>query len=160
MPIATKSSKIDISEENKTKIIAKLFSDRIKNGDVLFFYGEIGVGKTTFIKYFINFLQEKNKAKVQEIPSPTFTLLNEYQIKELIIKHFDLYRIKKKEELNNLDIFEDISNQITLIEWPEILETQKPKNIYELYFEYDETLNNRFLSIYSSNNEKFINEIK
>ena len=42
MPIATKSSKIDISEENKTKIIAKLFSDRIKNGDVLFFYGEIG----------------------------------------------------------------------------------------------------------------------
>ena len=63
MLTATKSSKINISEENKTKFIAKIFSNNIKAGNVIFFKGELGVGKTTFIKYLINFLQRKSKSK-------------------------------------------------------------------------------------------------
>ena len=61
MPIATKSSKIDISLEKNTESISKKFSKFIKKGDIIFFYGEIGVGKTTFIKYLINNLQRKNE---------------------------------------------------------------------------------------------------
>ena len=94
MLIATKSSRINISEEKKTKSIAKIFSKNIKAGNVLFLKGELGVGKTTFIKYLINFLQKEHNHSITEIPSPTFNLLNEYQIGTLILKHCDLYRIK------------------------------------------------------------------
>ena len=63
MPIATKSSKIDISLEKNTESISKKFSNFIKKGDIIFFYGEIGVGKTTFIKHLVNNLQKKKKTK-------------------------------------------------------------------------------------------------
>ena len=68
MPIATRSSKIDISLEKNTESISKRFSNLIRKGDIIYFYGEIGVGKTTFIKYLINNLQSKknlNKRKFQ-----------------------------------------------------------------------------------------------
>ena len=116
MPTATKSSRINISEEDKTKSIAEIFSNNIKVGNVIFFKGELGVGKTTFIKYLINFLQRKNKQSVTEIPSPTFNLVYEYQLDSLVIKHYDLYRVKDEKELITLGIFEDNSDQITLIE--------------------------------------------
>ena len=74
MPIATKSSKIDISLEKNIESVSKKFSNLIKKGDIIFFYGEIGVGKTTFIKYLINNLQLKSELKLTEIPSPTFNL--------------------------------------------------------------------------------------
>ena len=67
MLIATKSSRINISEEKKTKAIAQIFAKNIKAGDVLFFKGELGVGKTTFIKYLINFLQEDKKYPILEL---------------------------------------------------------------------------------------------
>ena len=59
MPIGTKSSKINISKEIDTKLISKIISNHLVNGDIVFLYGEIGVGKTTFVKYLINFLQKK-----------------------------------------------------------------------------------------------------
>ena len=76
MLIATKSSRINISEENKTKFIARVFAKNIKVGDVLFLIGELGVGKTTFIKFLINFFQINKNHSVTEIPSPTFNLVN------------------------------------------------------------------------------------
>ena len=74
MPIATKSGKINISSEKETKKIAEIFSRNIKLGDVVFLYGEVGVGKTTFIKYTINALQYLNKQIITEITSPTFSI--------------------------------------------------------------------------------------
>ena len=160
MHTATKSSRINISEEEKTRFVAEIFSKNIKTGNIIFFKGELGVGKTTFIKYLINFLQKKNNQPITEIPSPTFNLVNEYNLENLAIKHYDLYRINNEKELINLSIFEDISDQITLIEWPEIINNRKKNNIIDLTFEYDEEYKKRFLTISSSNKISFIDEFK
>jgi len=152
MPIATKSSKIDISKESLTASLAEKFCKILKKGDVLFFYGEIGVGKTTFIKYLINKLQKKKKISLTEVTSPTFSLLNEYKLKNLTIQHFDFFRIKDPREIQNIGLFENYKDILTLIEWPEKI-INKPKKIYELYFEYDYKSEKRFISVYKDSLE-------
>ena len=135
MPIVTKSDKIDLNSEKNTEQLAYKFSKKIKPGDVVFFFGEIGVGKTTFIRYLINNFQRENKLELTEVPSPTFNLLNEYQIKDIKIHHYDLFRIKSVDEIKNLGLFQEIKKTIVLIEWPQII-NEIPKNLIELVFEY------------------------
>ena len=159
MPIATKSSKIDISLEKNTESISKKFSNFIKKGDIIFFYGEIGVGKTTFIKHLINNLQSKNELKLTEVPSPTFNIVNEYKINEIVINHYDLFKIKDPKELYNIGIFEDNSEMVTLVEWPEII-INKPKKIIELYFSYEDDFQRRYIEIFSEYRKEIINEFK
>ena len=106
MLIATRGSKIDISSEKKTEEIAKKINSEIKPGDILFLYGEMGVGKTTFVKYLINDFQLKFNEQLTEVTSPTFNIMNEYKVSDIIIKHYDLYRLKSAEELDNLNLFE------------------------------------------------------
>ena len=146
MPIATSSDIIDLSSEKKTEELANKILKKIRIGHIIFLYGEMGVGKTTFIKYLINGLQKENKLELSEVTSPTFNLLNEYQINELKINHYDLFRIKSSIELKNLDLFSDIQNAITVIEWPQIIE-KKPKNLIELTFEYKEDHKRRSVQI-------------
>ena len=160
MPIATKSGKINISSEKETKKIAEIFSRNIKLGDVVFLYGEVGVGKTTFIKYTINALQYFNKQSITEITSPTFSILNQYKFNEIEIDHYDLYRIKNSEDFLSLSLFEDYKNKITLIEWPELIKYSQSIKKIHLYFEYSEDLSSRFLTISSEKEYKFINEFK
>ena len=135
MPTAIKSDKIDLSSEKETEELASTFLKKIKPGCFIFLYGEIGVGKTTFIRYLINQFQKLNKLELTEVTSPTFNLLNEYQINDFKINHYDLFRLKSTEEIKNLDLFEDNKNTITLVEWPQIIK-EKPKNLIELVFEY------------------------
>ena len=135
MPTAIKSDKIDLSSEKETEELAGTFLKKIKPGSFIFLYGEIGVGKTTFIRYLINQFQKLNKLEITEVTSPTFNLLNEYQINDFKINHYDLFRLKSVEEIKNLDLFEDNKNTITLVEWPQIIK-EKPKNLIELVFEY------------------------
>ena len=146
MPIATSSGTIDISTEKLTKDIAEKISAKLKKNQIIFLYGEIGVGKTTFVKYVINKLQKDKKINITEVTSPTFNILNEYQIEDIKIKHYDLFRIKLKKEIINLNIFEDNSDSITLIEWPEIIDFKSDEYI-ELFFNYDEDLDRRSLEI-------------
>ena len=146
MPIATSNDIIDLSSENKTEEIANKILDRIKLGDVVFLYGEMGVGKTTFIKYFINSLQKKNRSKLTEVTSPTFNLLNQYEIDRIKINHYDLFRLKSIDELNNLNLFSDSMSTITFIEWPEIIK-KKPKNLIELIFKYNDDHKKRSIQI-------------
>jgi len=146
MPIATNSDKIDLSSEKKTEELANKILKKLKVGDVVFFYGEIGVGKTTFIKYLINGFQKENKLKLTEVTSPTFNLLNEYQINQIKINHYDLFRLKSVEEIKNLGLFEDNRNLITLIEWPQIIK-KKPKNLIELNFKYEDDHQKRSVQI-------------
>ena len=112
MPIAIRSDKIDLSSEKKTEELASKFSKKLKHGNTVFLYGEMGVGKTTFIRYLIHEFQKKSKLKLTEVTSPTFNLLNEYQINQIRIKHYDLFRLKIVEEIKNLDLFDDIANAI------------------------------------------------
>jgi len=146
MPIATKSDKIELSSEKKTEELAVKFLNKIKTGDIIFLYGEIGVGKTTFVRYLVNEFQKKNKSEISEVTSPTFNLLSEYQINQIKINHFDLFRLKSPEEIKNLDLFGDSKNSITLIEWPQMIK-EKPKNLIELFFEYEKNHQTRSIQI-------------
>tara|TARA_B100001057_G_scaffold199310_1_gene199972 strand:+ start:311 stop:766 length:456 start_codon:yes stop_codon:yes gene_type:complete len=146
MPIATKNDKIELSSENKTEELAKKFLIKLKPGSIIFLYGEMGVGKTTFVKYLVNAYQKKYNLKQTEVTSPTFNLLNEYQIKQFKINHYDLFRLKSSNELRNLELFEDNLNTITLIEWPQIIK-EKPENLIELTLLYEDNHKNRSAQI-------------
>ena len=147
MLIAIKNSLIDISSEEKTKELAKNFSNFLTGGEVIFLYGEMGVGKTTFVKYLINQFQMKKRLQTTEVTSPTFNLLNEYETDELIIKHYDLFRLKDDSEIKNLDIFDKNQNTITLIEWPELIGKGNFDKTIDLLFNYENEFNNRSVKI-------------
>ena len=147
MPIAIKDSIIDITSEKLTKELAKEFTRYLKGGEFIFLYGEMGVGKTTFVKYFINEYQKINNLIQTEITSPTFSLLNEYQLKDIRIKHYDLFRINRKEDINNLDIFEKDNKLITLIEWPQLIADKQDIKFITLTFNYLNQLNDRTVDI-------------
>ena len=147
MPIAIKDSKIDITSEKVTKELAIEFIKYLKGGEFVFLYGEMGVGKTTFVKYFINEYQKINNLTQTEITSPTFSLLNEYQVKDIRIKHYDLFRINRKEDINNLDIFEKDNKLITLIEWPQLIADKQDIKFITLTFNYLNQLNDRTVDI-------------
>ena len=157
MHIATNSEIIDISLEVKTAEIAKNFSKIIKKGDVVFFHGEIGVGKTTFIRHLVNSFQFKNHLNLTEVTSPTFNLVNEYDVGIFVIQHYDLYRLKSNEETKNIGLLENQKEILTLIEWPEKIDN-KIDNKIDLFFEYGKDMNKRFLCIKGLSNEK-LNEI-
>jgi len=147
MPIAIRNSIIDISSEETTRELAKDLSNYLKGGELIFLYGEMGVGKTTFVKYLINQFQIKKNIQTSEVTSPTFNLLNEYDVDDLSIKHYDLFRLRDKSELKNLDIFENNKNAITLIEWPQLINKEKLNKTIDLIFNYENELNNRSVKI-------------
>ena len=103
--------------------ISKKVADQIKVNDIIYLLGEIGVGKTTFARYLINYLQKKENLKVTEVLSPTFNLLYEYDFKKFKIMHYDLYRVKEKKELKNLGIFSEDKNTVKIIEWANLIKT-------------------------------------
>ena len=146
MLIATNSEKIDISLEDKTSELAKRFSRTLHKGDVAYFHGEIGVGKTTFIRHLINNLQQLNKINLTEVTSPTFNLVNEYDVGNFIIQHYDLYRLTDYSEIKNIGLFENREEVVTLIEWPEKIKETIDSKI-DLHFEYNDDLSKRYLTI-------------
>ena len=158
MPIATKSSKIDISDQKSLLEVADKFANLVEKGGIYLLYGQIGVGKTTFTRFLINNLEIKNTLNKSDVLSPTFNILNEYQINELNIKHFDLYRIKNKKELSNLGLFEE-EESVKIIEWPEILEPIKINKI-EFHFSYSNDFKNRNLTISSNYKSQIVDEFK
>ena len=153
MLIATNSEKTDISLEDKTSELAKKFSRILHTGDIAYFHGEIGVGKTTFIRHLINNLQQLNKINLTEVTSPTFNLVNEYNVGNFIIQHYDLYRLTEYSEIKNIGLFENREEIVTLVEWPEKIKKTIDNKI-DLFFEYNDDLNKRFLTIKGVKNKK------
>ena len=127
-------------------LISKKISNLLSKKDCIFLIGEIGVGKTTFTRYLINNLQTQEGLKMTEVLSPTFNLLYEYDIKNLKIMHYDLYRIKESKELNHLGIFSDDNDTIKIIEWPDLIKTPL-KDKLEIYLNYVKNENEREIKI-------------
>ncbi len=147
MHIAINNSKLDISNIDTTKKLAEDLINYLNKVSFVCLYGEVGVGKTTFVKYFINAYQKYKNLQITDVTSPTFSLLNEYEIGDLIIKHYDLYRLKSQSEIKNLNLFDKKNNTITFIEWPELVDKKKLLNNVDLIFSYENNLDNRFIKI-------------
>ena len=129
-----------------TKNLSKNISKIIKPGDVIFLYGEIGTGKTTFTRFVINYFERKNKIENSDVLSPTFNIVYDYDIGEIKIQHYDLYRLKNYNDIAQLGIFETSNNHIKIIEWPELI-NPKPKDRLDIMFKYSKQMNSREVKI-------------
>ena len=115
-------------------------------GDIIFLYGEIGVGKTTFVRFLINHLEVKNNIQQSEVLSPTFNIVYDYDIGNIKILHYDLYRLKNYKDISQLGMFETSDNSIKIVEWPELIEA-KPKNRVDIQFQYSKFIDYRKVKI-------------
>ena len=139
--------------------ISKKILQKLENGDFIFLIGEIGVGKTTLTRNLINNLQNEKGLEETEVLSPTFNLLYEYEIRDLKIMHYDLYRIKKANELDHLGIFSENDKSIKIIEWPDLIKTPLTNKL-EIHLEYGENDKERKMEINGVNKWKDLeNEI-
>ena len=129
-----------------TKKLSKKISRIIKPRDVIFLYGEIGSGKTTFVRFLINFLEQVNGNKQSEVLSPTFNIVYDYNIGKLKILHYDLYRLKNFKDINQLGIFDTSNESIKIIEWPKLIKL-KPKNRIDILFKYTKFIESRKVKI-------------
>ncbi len=126
------------------KSLSKKVADNLQDKDKVFLIGEIGVGKTTFTRYLINYLQKKESIKITEVLSPTFNLLYEYDFKNFKLMHYDLYRIKEERELYQIDLFSEGQPNIKIIEWPNIIKTPLSDKL-EIHLSYTKNENEREL---------------
>jgi tRNA threonylcarbamoyladenosine biosynthesis protein TsaE len=129
-----------------TQKFSEKISKIIKNGDIIFLYGEIGAGKTTFVRFLINHLEVENEQEKSDILSPTFNLVYDYDIRKIKIFHYDLYRLKNSNDILQLGIFENTENSIKIIEWPELI-IPKPKDRIDIIFKYSKTTSSRNVEI-------------
>jgi len=128
--------------QNFSKSISKIISTR----DIIFLYGEIGVGKTTFVKFLINYLESKNGIENSDVLSPTFNIVYDYNVGNIKILHYDLYRLKNYKDISQLGMFETSNDSIKIVEWPELIES-KPKNRVDIQFQYSKFIDSRKIEI-------------
>ena len=138
--------------------LSQKVADKLDKNDCIFLTGEIGVGKTTFTRYLINHLQEKNGEKITEVLSPTFNLLYEYDLKGIKIMHYDLYRIRDEKELKQLGIFLDNQDTIKIIEWPQLINIPLSDKL-EIHLDYVKNEKEREIKFIGSSKWKTLNEL-
>ena len=138
--------------------LSQKVAEKLSKNDCIFLIGEIGVGKTTFARYLINYLQEKNGEKITEVLSPTFNLLYEYDLKGIKIMHYDLYRIRDEKELKQLGIFLDNQDTIKIIEWPQLINIPLSDKL-EIHLDYVKNEKEREIKFIGSDRWEFLNEL-
>ena len=129
-----------------TQNFSKNISKIISAGDIIFLYGEIGVGKTTFVRFFINYIESKNGIKNSDVLSPTFNIVYDYDVGNIKILHYDLYRLKNYKDISQLGMFETSNDSIKIVEWPELIES-KPKDRVDIQFQYSKLIDSRKVKI-------------
>ena len=129
-----------------TQNFSENISKKISAGDIIFLYGEIGVGKTTFVRFLINYIESKNRIKNSEVLSPTFNIVYDYDVGDTKILHYDLYRLKNYKDISQLGMFETSKSHIKIVEWPELIES-KPNDRIEILFKYSKSVNSRKVEI-------------
>jgi tRNA threonylcarbamoyladenosine biosynthesis protein TsaE len=120
---------VDLPDEAATASFAARIAALAEIGDVIALKGDLGAGKTSFARAFIG-----ARGGEEEVPSPTFTLVQVYELQSAAIWHFDLYRLKSPEEAWELGIEDAFSEGISLIEWPEQLGSLLPRRRLEINF--------------------------
>ena len=138
--------------------LSQKVAEKLYKNDCIFLIGEIGVGKTTFTRYLINYLQEKNGEKITEVLSPTFNLLYEYDLNGIKIMHYDLYRIRDEKELKQLGIFLDNQDTIKIIEWPQLINIPLSDKL-EIHLDYVKNEKEREIKFIGSGKWKILNEL-
>ncbi len=126
--------------------ISKKIITKISKEDCIFLFGEIGVGKTTLTRAIINNIQNEKKKSETDVLSPTFNIVYEYEVGELKIMHYDLYRLKTEKEFQQLDVFDQSIHSIKIIEWAEII-NDKPEDRLEIYLSYEKEKNMRRINL-------------
>ena len=137
---------MELSSIQDTKNFSEKISKIIKKGDIIFLYGEIGVGKTTFVRFFINSLESENKIQNSEVLSPTFNIVYDYDIGKLKVLHYDLYRLKNYKDISQLGMFETSNDSIKIVEWPELIDS-KPKDRIDIQFKYSKLIDSRKIKV-------------
>ena len=129
-----------------TQNFSESISKKISAGDIIFLYGEIGAGKTTFVRFLINYIESKNRIKNSEVLSPTFNIVYDYEIGDIKILHYDLYRLKNYKDISQLGMFENLKKYIKIVEWPELIEP-KPKDRIDILFQHSNLVDSRKVEI-------------
>ena len=129
-----------------TQNLSNKISKIIGTGDIIFLYGEIGVGKTTFVRFLINHLEAENEIKKSDVLSPTFNIVYDYNVGEIKILHYDLYRLKNYRDISQLGMFETSNDHIKIVEWPELIKP-KPENRIDILFQYSQLMDHRTVKI-------------
>ena len=142
------------------EIIAKKLAKQSSFNDIYLLNGELGAGKTTFARFFINSIFDNNSIKrPNSIKSPSFPIMINYPVQNFEIFHYDLYRLKNMNELQELNIIENLKENITLIEWPQIIINSSQINNYFFINLKIITPNERMIEITHTHNKNFNNEI-
>ena len=141
------------------EVIAKMLAKKSIIGDIYFLSGELGAGKTTFIRFFINSIFDLNLIKKpNSIKSPSFPILINYPIKNFEVFHYDLYRLKNENEIQELNVIENLKKNITLIEWPQmIIDNFQIDNYFLINLDIVNP-SERILKITHTHNKHFNNE--
>ena len=129
-----------------TQNLSSNISKILDVNDIIFLYGEIGVGKTTFVRFLINHLEAENGIKMSDILSPTFNIVYEYDIGDKKILHYDLYRLKNYQDISQLGMFETSKDCIKVVEWPSLIKP-KPKDRIDIFFKYSKLVQSREIRI-------------
>ncbi len=137
---------MNLNSTKDTKSLSINISKIIGKGDVIFLYGDIGVGKTTFVRFLINHLENKNGIRESDVLSPTFNIVYDYEVKNVKILHYDLYRLNSYKDIVQLGMFETSKDHIIIVEWPELIES-KPKDRIDIRFQYSKLMDSRQVEI-------------
>ena len=137
---------MNLNSIKDTKSLSIKISKIVGVSDIIFLYGEIGVGKTTFVRFLINNLETENGIKKSDVLSPTFNIVYDYNIGNTKILHYDLYRLKNYKDILQLGMFEISKNYIKFVEWPELINS-KPKNRLDILFQYSKLMDYRTVKI-------------
>lgn len=137
--------------EEETKLIAKKIASKLKKMDIIILQGELGSGKTKFTEGILEYFNLQD-----EISSPTFTIVNEYNTPALNIFHFDVYRLSDIDEFYAIGGEEYFEKGACIIEWGEMIESILPKDYVKIIFERNyEDENKRIIKIEEHGNLKF-----
>ena len=137
---------MELKSLEDTKKFSNNISKFVNSGDIIFLYGEIGVGKTTFVRFFINCLQREKGVEKSDVLSPTFNIVYDYDVGNIKILHYDLYRLKNYKDILQLGMFETSSDSIKIVEWPELIKP-KPKDRIDIKFQYSKLIDSREVEI-------------